>query len=50
MYDGVLRRKVPKNVSIIGIAYDIAVVIIRKYIEDIVAITSTAISLISGWL
>ena len=50
MYDGLLRQPVPHGVSIVAYADDIALIIVRKTIEDVQYLGDMAIEVVGNWL
>ena len=50
MYDGVLRLKLPRGAHIIGFADDIALVIRRKHLDELVRTCNTAVGVLRSWI
>lgn len=50
MYDEVLRLPMPSGTSIVGFADDVAVVVVAKYIEEVVQTANEAVATVRQWL
>ena len=50
MYDAVLRLRLPNGASSVGLADDLAVLVVAKYLEEVQLIANQSVEIIRRWL
>lgn len=50
MYDDLLKLDVPEDVTLVGFADDVAVIIVRKHLEEIANVFSATMKIVERWM